>query len=78
MSPTPGRSRSASCRTAAPIPIKGNKPLGEKIVAITKHPTDVDSGEFERMLRKVLFAAPAAATAGKTANASTGRRAAAR
>ena len=39
------------------IPIKGNKPLGEKIVAIAKHPSDVDSGEFERMLRKVLFAA---------------------
>ncbi len=32
------------------------KPMGEKIVAITKRPIDVDAEEFERMLRKVLFA----------------------
>jgi hypothetical protein len=60
------------------IAIKGNKSLGEKIVAITKHPTDVDSGEFERMLRKVLFASRAADAAEKTAKGPTGHRAAAR
>ncbi len=59
------------------IPIKGNKPLCEKIVAIAKHPSDVRSDEFERMLRKVLFA-PRADAAGKTVNASTRRRTPAR
>jgi hypothetical protein len=59
------------------IPIKGNKPLGEKIVAITKHPSDVDSGEFERMLRKILFAPRDADRAGQT-KAATGRAATAR
>jgi hypothetical protein len=57
-----------------PIPIKGNKPLGEKIVAIARHPSEVHSGEFERMLRKVLFAAPVD-TAGRTAKAAATRRA---
>jgi hypothetical protein len=52
------------------IPIKGNKPMGEKIVTITKHPSDVNSDEFERMLRTILFA-PRANAAGKTAKAST-------
>jgi hypothetical protein len=42
-------------------------------VAITKHPSDVNSEEFERMLRKILFA-PRAAAAGTTAKASTTRR----
>jgi hypothetical protein len=56
------------------IPIKGNKPMGEKIVAITKHPRDVKSEEFERMLRKILFA-PRADAAATTARASAGRRA---
>ncbi len=55
------------------IPIKGNKPMGEKIVAITKHPSDVNSEEFERMLRSLLFA-PRPAAAGKTAKASTNRQ----
>jgi hypothetical protein len=55
------------------IPIKGNKPLGEKIVAIAKHPSDVNSGEFERMLRPILFA-PRADPAGTTARAPTRRR----
>ncbi len=55
-----------------PIPIKGNTALGEKIVAIARHPSDVDSGELERMLRKVLFAAPVD-TAGRTAKATTNR-----
>jgi hypothetical protein len=54
------------------IPIKGNKPMGEKIVTITKHPSDVNSDEFERMLRNILFA-PRANAAGKTAKASTKR-----
>jgi hypothetical protein len=57
-----------------PIPIKGNKPLGEKIVTMTKHPSDVNSDEFERMVRKILFA-PRPDAAGKTANASTRSRA---
>jgi hypothetical protein len=56
-----------------PIPIKGDKPLGDRIVAVTNHPKDVDSGELERMLRKILFAAPVD-TAGKTARATTNRR----
>jgi hypothetical protein len=56
------------------IPIKGNKPLGEKIVAIARHPSEVNSEEFERMLRKVLFAAPVD-TAGRTAKAAATRRA---
>lgn len=55
------------------IPIKGNKPLGEKIVAIARHPSDVNTEDFERMLRKVLFDA-ADRSAGKTARASTGHR----
>jgi hypothetical protein len=55
------------------IPIKGDKPLGEKIVAITKHPSDVNSDDFERMLRKILFA-PRADAASTTANAPTRRR----
>jgi hypothetical protein len=55
------------------IPIKGNKPVGEKIVAITKHPSDVNSEEFERMLRKILFA-PRVDAPGTTAKASTNRR----
>jgi len=59
------------------IPIKGNKPLCEKIVAIAKHPSDVNSEEFERMLRKVLFA-PHADAVGKSLNASASRRASAR
>jgi hypothetical protein len=59
------------------IPIKGNKPLGEKIVAIARHPSEVNSGEFERMIRKVLFAAPVDA-AGRTAKASANRRTPAR
>jgi hypothetical protein len=54
------------------IPIKGNKPLCEKIVAIAKHPTDVNSEEFERMVRKVLFA-PRVDAAGMTVKASTTR-----
>jgi hypothetical protein len=58
------------------LTIKGNKPLGEKIVAIARHPTDVKSEEFERMLRKVLFDAPDAT--GKTATASTRRGASTR
>ena len=37
------------------VPLKGNKALGEKIVTITKHPNEVDTEEFERMLRSVLF-----------------------
>lgn len=48
------------------IPIKTNKPLCEKIVAIAGHPTSVNSEEFEQMIRKILFAPRAAAT-GKTA-----------
>src|SRR5262249_31043563 len=59
------------------IPIKGNKPLGEKIVAIARHPSEVNSGELERMLRTVLFAAPVD-TAGRTAKATAVRRAPAR
>ena len=55
------------------IPIKGNKQLGAKIVAITKHPSDVDSAEFERMLRKVLFAPHPPAKAGKTAKGANRR-----
>jgi hypothetical protein len=55
------------------IPIKGNKPMGEKIVAITKHPSDVNSEEFERMLRKILFD-PRVDAAGTTVKASTRRR----
>lgn len=47
-----------------PIPIKGNKALGEKIVTITRHPNEVDTAEFEKMVRHVLFAArPPAKTA---------------
>jgi hypothetical protein len=38
------------------IPLKGRKALNEKIVAIAKHPSDVDTAEFERMLRAILFA----------------------
>lgn len=60
------------------ISIKGNKPLGEKIVAIARHPTDVNTGDFERMVRKVLFAIPAPSAAGKTASAAMTRRAPAR
>ncbi len=45
--------------------IKGNKALGEKIVAIARHPSDVDTEEFERMLRSVLFAPRGAAKAGR-------------
>jgi hypothetical protein len=56
------------------IPIRGNKPLGEKIVAITRHPTDVKSEEFERMLRTILFA-PRVDAAGTTVRASTRSRA---
>ena len=58
--------------------IKENKSLGEKIVAIARHPTDVNSEDFERMLRPVLFAGPPAATpdsAGTTASVSTARHA---
>jgi hypothetical protein len=44
--------------------LKGNKALGEKIVAITRHPSDVDTAEFERMLRSVLFPPRVAAKAG--------------
>jgi hypothetical protein len=61
------------------LAIKGNKPLGEKIVAIARHPSDVNTEEFERMVRKVLFDAPPVAdVAGKTASAANKRRAAAR
>jgi hypothetical protein len=61
------------------LPIKGNKPLGEKIVAVARHPSDVKTEEFERMVRKVLFDAPPVADAvGKTASAATERRPAAR
>ncbi len=35
--------------------IKVTKPLGEKIVAVTKRPIDVDAEELEKLLRKVLF-----------------------
>jgi hypothetical protein len=59
------------------LAIKGNKPLGEKIVAIAKHPSDVNTGEFERMIRKVLFDAPPLAD-GNTVKASTEHRAATR
>jgi hypothetical protein len=59
------------------IPIKGNKPMGEKIVAITKHPRDVNSEEFERMLRTILYA-PRADAAATTAKAATRRRSPAR
>jgi hypothetical protein len=64
--------------TGRAIAIKGNKPLCEKIVAIAKHPTDIDTGEFERMLSKVLLAPRPADKAEKTAKAPTGRGAAAR
>jgi hypothetical protein len=60
------------------IPIKGNKPLGEKIVAIAKHPSDVDSGEFERMLRTILFTSRDATKGGKTAKVSADDRTTAR
>jgi hypothetical protein len=60
------------------LAIKGNKPLGEKIVAIARHPTDVNTEEFERMVRTVLFAAPVADADAKSAKASTKRRTAAR
>lgn len=59
------------------IPIKGNKPLGEKIVAIARHPSDVNTEEFEKMVRKVLFSVPEPAAA-KTAKASGRRRGPAR
>ena len=36
--------------------IKVNKPLGEKIVAVTRRPIDVDPEELEKLLQKVLFA----------------------
>ena len=55
------------------IPIKRRKALCEKIVAIAKHPTDVDTEEFERILRKILFAAPEPANTAKTAKAPTRR-----
>jgi hypothetical protein len=48
--------------------IKVNKPLGEKIVAVTKRPVDVDPEALESMLRKILFA-PQAAPAVKTQQA---------
>jgi hypothetical protein len=51
--------------------LKGNKVLGEKIVTITKHPNEVDTAEFERMLRAILFPARDAAKAGPTATATT-------
>ena len=35
--------------------IKMPKPLGEKLVAVTNRPIDVDAEELEKMLRKVLF-----------------------
>jgi hypothetical protein len=60
------------------IAIKANKPLGEKIVAITKHPSDVESGEFERMLRKILFDRRDDGKAGKTGKATADSRSAAR
>jgi hypothetical protein len=60
------------------ISIKGNKPLGEKIVAITKHPSDVDTAEFERMLRKVLFVPRDVDKGAQRAQASTKRRTPAR
>ena len=63
------------------VSIKGNKALGEKIVAIARHPIDVKSRDFERMLREVLFEdrAPAANRAGRRpAGATAGRRTAAR
>ncbi len=50
--------------------LKGNKALGEKIVAITKHPNEVDTAEFERMLRTILFP-PRGAGPGQTATVAT-------
>lgn len=38
-----------------PIGMKGRKPLNDKIVAMAKHPSDVDTDEFEKMLRSILF-----------------------
>ncbi len=60
------------------LAIKGNKPLGEKIVAIARHPSDVNTEDFEKMLRTVLFAAPVVDPDAKTAKATTKRRTASR
>jgi hypothetical protein len=54
--------------------IKQNKPLGDQIVAIAKHPRDVNTDEFERMLRKVLFSAPPPPVAKESAKARTASR----
>jgi hypothetical protein len=56
------------------LAIKQNKPLGEKIVAIARHPRDVNTDELERMLRTVLFSAPPLPAAKTSARASTASR----
>ncbi len=38
------------------IPLKGRKTLNDQMVAIAKHPTGVDTAEFEQLLRTILFA----------------------
>lgn len=54
--------------------IKQNKPLGEKIVAIARHPSDVNTEDFEKLLHKVLFSARPAVPEPKTARTSSPRR----
>lgn len=57
------------------LTIKGEKTLGEQIVTIARHPNQVETADFEKRIRKILFdAKPAdAATAAGRAPSRTAR-----